>query len=109
MMKPIQIAKALYLENVKSALGFEEMLTKYLGEHNGFVISTPTCFVMGNAVQLGDGKHAWFVDCAIGRLSELVKTMPFRLPFIAFCRPRKDREKVRFRVYPTSSLLRLVK
>jgi hypothetical protein len=103
-MKPIEIAKALYLKHVKDKV-FEVELANYLSTDNGAVVNTPSYFAMGKAVDY-DGKHAWYIDTAVGRLSELIRLLPFPLPYIAF-----HREKVRngkLHIYETQRFLRHV-
>lgn len=103
-MTPIEIAKSLYKDHVEHP-SFEEALGGYLSSNNGAIVSTPTLFAMGAALDY-DGKHAWYIDTAVGDLKELVKTLPFRLPYIAFSRGKRT---AKLKIYRMERFLRLVK
>lgn len=103
-MKPIVIAKQLYADYVKDA-AFEVKLAGYLQSSNGLVIDTPTYFVMAAAVEF-EGKKAWYIDTAAGRLKDLIRLFPFPLPYIAFSRGKRDGK---LHIYDTKRFLRLAK
>lgn len=68
----------------------------------GVVISLPNTFVMGEAVELEDGRLAWRIEVAVGELRNLLKLFPWHMPFIAFCRwKNRDRQHV----YPMAKFL----
>lgn len=91
-LKPIEVAQAVYRYTGHD----EETFAKHLWEHlfDGFVYANTRCFVMARAVMLDDGRMAWLVNSATGKLSELVKVAPFPLPFIAFNRFGKEKLSV---------------
>ncbi len=103
-MTPIQIAKQIREEQIPEQR-FETVLNDYLKSDNGIVVSNPVCFAMGGAVQI-EWKHCWYVDTAVGKLGEILRAMPFRLPYVAFQRGKRGNK---LKIYPTSSILRLVK
>jgi hypothetical protein len=103
MNTPIEIAKALYEEHCDEP--FEAALTRYFTSPSGAVVMGPTQFAMGCAIDF-DGKYAWFIDTAVGRLQDLVKLFPFPLPYIAFCRRVKGDK---LKIYKTERFLRHVK
>jgi hypothetical protein len=92
----VSVARELYRRN---GLNFEKDLEEHL--HDGYVIALPDCFAMARAMELSDGRKAWWVQCAVGRLRNLARFMPFYLPFIAFRRGKNGRK----RVYSTARLL----
>lgn len=98
-MRPIEIAKCLC--RAKGGV-FEDDLCRYLGNEHATLVMMPACFVMAQPIVLEDGRHAWFVEMAVGRLRELLSLMPFPLPFIAFHR-RDDKQ---LRVYPLTRFSR---
>ena len=81
---------------------FERSLADHLA--TGIVISTPQTFAMGKAVKLEDGRMTWLIDSAAGQLSHLVRLLPFPLPWIAFCRAKDN--KGRLRVYSFDRFIR---
>lgn len=89
-LKPIETAQFVY-----RMIGHDEnAFALHLWEHmfDGFVVASPRCFVMARAVLLDDGRMAWLISNAVGRLGELLKLCPLPLPFIAF--NRWGREKL---------------
>ena len=92
-MRPIDIACALYQRGGMS----EEQFTADLADHLrcAFVVSNPGCFMMFRAVILDDGRHAWFINSAVGRsLKEFVTQLPFKLECIAFHRKGNPTPKI---------------
>lgn len=73
---------------------------------NGYVFSTPSLFLLAKAVALEDNRVAWYITYARGERRALLAQLPFPLPWIAFKRLRKGRE--RRRVYPFDRFSRLV-
>lgn len=101
MKTPIERVKELYkkrgLPNHKfGERYFEEDLREYTS--NGIVINTSTCFAMLKALEYANGKMAWFVEAASGKLSEIVAHLPAPMPFVAFCRFNDKNKRIRF--YP---------
>lgn len=94
----IEIVRALYQRHqIKPT--FEEELSDHLA--NGIVVATPTSFLMGKAVELADGRRAWFIAGAAGSFRNALALLPWWLPFIAFCRRGKNDIKV----YPTAKFI----
>jgi hypothetical protein len=83
-LKPIEIAQWVYRYTGHA----EDTFAKELWEHlfDGIVCSSPAHFGMARAVVLDDGRLAWLINSAVGKLPELIKLFPFPLPFIAFYR-----------------------
>jgi hypothetical protein len=100
-MSPIERAKAMYLEKLREPdePDFEELLLEYMKQ--GFVVAGQDCFLLAKPAQLDDERPAWFVHFALGSLGELLKLMPYKLPFIAFHRHGQGR----LRVYETDALI----
>lgn len=103
-MKPIDIARQLREEQIPEE-NFDAILRDHMNAENGAVVSNPVCFGMAKAVQI-EWKHCWYVDTAVGNLREILRAMPFRLPYVAFQRGKRG---AKLKIYPTSSVLRLVK
>jgi hypothetical protein len=78
---------------------------KELDEHfqRGFVMVMPDLFVMAKAVELADGRRAWFITHAVGDLRQLLVMEPFPLEWIVFRR----RFDTRLRIYPMARLRHL--
>jgi hypothetical protein len=108
-VRPIAIARELFRRYVEPIAGitFEERLAHDLGTEDCFVISSPVAFAMGTIVQLGDRQRAWFFELAFGTLEDLLKAIPFPLPFVAF--KREVRGNSRIRVVPLEHLYRISK
>ena len=70
------------------ARGLRKLFRNHLREclACGYVFSTPSVFLMGKAVLLGDGRTAWYIYYARGDVRQLAAMMPFPLPFVAFQR-----------------------
>ena len=73
---------------------FEDDLMDHLC--NGFVVSRPTIFWMGKAVDFAkegaqEREIALFVRVAVGDIRELLSTLPCMFPEIAFCRRGGER------------------
>ncbi len=98
-MSAIQQAIELW-EKMGCQPPFEEALIDHL--HNGCVVARPWGFAMAKAIELKDGRVAWFIPVAVGSIRELLTCLPRPLPFIAFCRRGKDKLKV----YPMQSFIR---
>ena len=81
---------------------FEKSLADHLA--TGVVISMPEVFGMAKAVKLEDGRIAWLVDSAAGKLQQLIQYFPRFLPWIAFCRVKDNTG--RLRVYPMEKFIR---
>lgn len=105
-------AKSLY---EKSELNFEADLGLYLA--NGYVISSPERFIMFKPISKSIGDSAWnvtdpdcwYVHCAVGSgLWNLVKEMPYYLPFTAWRRSWKQKVS-RVRFYSTDRIIQLTK
>ncbi len=103
-MTPIQIAKQIREEQIPEE-EFDDILDEHIYAQNGVVVSNPVCFAMAKAVEINH-KHCWYVDTAVGKLGEILRAMPFRLPYVAFQRGKRGNK---LKIYPTSSILRLVK
>ena len=108
MKTPIERARALYKSKERLRGKFDSDLSDY--KATGIVIDNPSCFVMAKALEWQDGsepyghKRAWFVQCAVGNLRQLLALIPVPLPYIAFCR-FKDRHR-RLRIYPIEEFKR---
>lgn len=73
---------------------FEKDLKEYTS--NGIVINTPTCFAMLKALDYRDGRVAWFIQAAAGKVSEIISQVPVLLPLVAFCRFNDKNRRMRF-------------
>jgi hypothetical protein len=82
--RPIEAAQMLYAHNGRDADEFARDVWDHL--LNGFIHSTPRHFAMVRAVVLDDGRQAWLVNSAVGPLKEIIRLLPFPLPYIAFYR-----------------------
>ena len=81
---------------------FEREMEEHLT--NGFVVVTPSLFLLAKAVELPDGRHAWSITHAIGDLPRLLNALPFRLPWFAW----KRRWDQRRRIYPEHRIASLI-
>lgn len=86
--QPIEVARLLYR---KAGLDFESTLADHL--EDGFVIARPWLFMMFRAVQLEQGP-TWQIAVAIGKLPEIVGSLPFFLPYVTFQRRLDPRSRV---------------
>ena len=94
----IQVAAACYLK-WKSAVPFEQDVAEYLS--SGCVLSYPHLFALARMIELNK-EPAWFIRIAVGRLPDLLATLPWHTKKIAFCR----RNDGRMRVYSLERLIR---
>lgn len=74
----------LYYQSIGATKPFEVELGEYL--RFGHVIATPKTFAMGKQVELEGKGKAWFVCMAVGNLGELVRQIPYYLPWVCFFR-----------------------
>ena len=89
----IQEAAACYRE-WQPGVSFEADVAHYLSE--GLVLSTPRCFALAKVIEgPRTGKPAWFIRMAVGRLDELLATLPYAFEEICLCRGKKGDLRVR--------------
>lgn len=101
MKTPIERVKKLYEKRGRPNVKFgERTFADDFKDYSstGIVINTPTCFAMLKALEYANGKMAWFVEAAAGKLSEIVSHLPAPMPFVAFCRFNDKHRRMRF--YP---------
>jgi hypothetical protein len=98
---PIQKASECY-EKWMGDVKLGQDIAEYL--LNGIVISTFTVFGLARIIALDDGEPVLFVRMAVGKLDELLNSIPFRMDKIAFCR----RNDGRVRVYKLDALAKRV-
>jgi hypothetical protein len=70
---------------------------------HGYVAVLPHLFIMAKVVETEDGRRAWFVTHAVGKLSLLMGLQPFPLNWIMFRR----RFDSRYRIYRLDRLRHL--
>lgn len=90
-MKPVEHA----------SIWFGEHFAETVADHflNGYVISTPDCFLMGKQ----ESEDAWFVTYFAGDLRAAVAAIPYPLPFVIF-----QRDNGTLRRYKLESLTRRI-
>jgi hypothetical protein len=92
-LRPLLLAQLLYQRMGRGPKEFAQDLWEHL--QDGFVSSSPRHFVMGRAVMLDDGRHAWLVTMAVGAcVSDIVRMAPFPLECVAFHRHGQERLRV---------------
>ena len=89
----IQEAAACYHEWMPE-VSFEDDLAHYLSY--GLVLSTPRCFALAKVIEgPRTGQPAWFIRMAVGRLDELLSTLPYAFEEICLCRGKKGDLRIR--------------
>lgn len=60
----------------------------------GLVVAMPRLFLLAKAIELPDGRRAWFITHAIGNLQLLISMMPFPLEWIVLRRRFDQRNRI---------------
>lgn len=97
----IDIARAYYGKWGPKLNTFTQELAEYL--ESGMVFVRPDLFMMAKIVDFGEGP-VWYVRMAVGKLRELVYTLPIVLPKVYFQR----HGDMRLREYSLERIERLV-
>jgi hypothetical protein len=100
MIKPLGLGRTAIQEAAQCyrewmpQVSFEEDLAHYL--NYGMVLSTATCFALAKVIEgPRTGKPAWFIRMAVGRLDELLATLPYHFEEICLCRGKKGDLRIR--------------
>lgn len=96
----IEIARAIHTRN---GLDFAQDLESHL--EDGYVMALPDTFIMARAVEYADGRRAWFIKIAIGRLRDLRVLFPFQLQFVSFARSKSGGKH---KIYSAERMARLI-
>lgn len=110
IIKPLGLGRTAIQEAVECyrrwmpQTSFEQDVAHYLS--CGLVLSTPRCFALAKVIEgPRTGKPAWFIRMAVGRLDELLATLPYRFEEICLCRGNKG--DLRIRSYSLERLMQL--